>query len=994
LTPTTSQGIPHRLVLLCCLLLLGTGAFARAADTVGRVRVRFDAGWRFRRDPAPAAAGGEAFRWSWRRADVNTLDLPSLPADLEQGDWQPTSPGRDVFRGRRGFVWYRADLGAGAKGQGQALHFEGVDDNAVVYLNGARFMRHEGWDDPFDVPLGQAWKPEGPNLVVVLVQNTDGPGGIMGPVTLESPQPETVPAEVRPDYDDRAPSGPWRMVHLPHDYVVEEPFDQRADTSHGSLPRIPAWYRKTFDLPASYRGKSLWIDFDGVYRSSVVWLNGHKLGEHPGGYTSFRYDITAHANIGGRNVLAVRVDPRRAEGWWYEGGGIYRHVWLNAADPLHVAPWGTFVRATVRGSGEAVKYGSMGVWACGSGGVRSETGSSTPILPSPAGAGTRHTPILFPQGPDAGVLERAAADLTIETTLVNASAQPQTCVLTSRVIDPDGKTVATVRTTQAIPASGSVEVTQTASLASAALWSLETPRLYRLQTTVSRDERTVDRVETPFGIRTIRFDAEKGFFLNGKPVKLKGTCNHQDHAGVGIGVPDSLQEWRIRRLKAMGSNAYRCSHNPPAAELLDACDRLGMLVMDENRHLGDTMSAKTPRGTAATDLSELRSMLLRDRNHPSIIMWSMFNEEGLQGTPEGARIFSAMKELTRRLDPTRPVTEAMNGGWGQGVTLVTDLQGINYGIDRYDPFHRSFPALPVLGSETASTVGTRGIYENDRQRGYVSAYDVNRPGWGATAEGAWKPIADRPFMAGAFVWTGFDYKGEPTPYGWPCINSHFGIMDICGFPKDNYYYYQAWWGEKPVVHLLPHWNWPGKEGQPVRVWCHSNCERVELFLNGKSLGAKEMPRYGHLEWSVPYAPGRLEAKGHRGDRVIASDRVETTGPPAAIRLKSDRMRLVADGEDVTVVEVQVVDAEGRVVPVVDNLVQFSVTGAGQVAGVGNGDPSSHEPDRASQRHVFNGMCMVLVQAGERPGRIVLRATSPGLKGATLELRSAGGSGEE
>lgn len=916
----------------CCLVLLGLGTSAGAVDNSGRVRVWFDAGWRFRRDPAPVPAVQGTLRWSWRPADVSTLDLTALPADLDQGDWRPVTPGQDVFRGRRGFAWYRADLGAGPNGGDRVLHFESVDDNAAVYLNGVQLQRHLGWDEPFDVPLRRAWKPEGPNVVTVLVQNTDGAGGIMGAVSLETGQPDTIPGAARTDFDDRA----WRKVHLPHDYVVEERFDRSADTSHGSLPTIPAWYRKSFTLPASYRGRSVWLDFDGVYRKSVVWINGQKLGNHPSGYTSFRYDISRTAWYGGRNVLAVRVDPRQREGWWYEGGGIYRHVWLNVTDPVHVAPWGTFVRAAVRG----------------------------------------------PEGQ-----ARPAADLSIGTTVANASPRPQTCVLTSRVIAPDGTTAATMLTARILPAYGSAELTQTAALASAMLWSVETPRLYRLESLVSRGGRVVDRTITPFGVRTIRFDPEKGFFLNGRAVKLKGTCNHQDHAGVGIGVPDSLQEWRIRRLKQMGSNAYRCSHNPPAAELLDACDRLGMLVMDESRHLGDTTLPKTPRGTTATELSELRSMLLRDRNHPSIVMWSMCNEEPLQGTPEGARLFAAMKAVVRQLDPTRPVTEAMNGGWGQGITQVTDLQGINYGLFQYDRFHQLFPRLPVLGSETASTVSTRGIYENDRQRGYVSAYDVNRPGWGATAEGAWKPIVERPFMAGAFVWTGFDYKGEPTPYGWPCINSHFGIMDICGFPKDNYYYYQAWWGSQPVVHLLPHWNWNGKEGTPITVWCHSNADRVELLLNGKSLGTQEMPRNSHLEWQVDYVQGELVARGYRGSAVVASDRVQTTGAPTALRLRTDRPQLTADGEDTTVVEVQIVDARGRVVPVADNLVQFTVTGAGQISGVGNGDPSSHEPDKASQRRAFNGLCMVLIQANETPGRILLRATSPGLKPATLSLES-------
>jgi beta-galactosidase len=368
-------------------------------------------------------------------------------------------------------------------------------------------------------------------------------------------------------------------------------------------------------------------------------------------------------------------------------------------------------------------------------------------------------------------------------------------------------------------------------------------------------------------------------------------------------------------------------------------------------------------------------------------MWSMCNEEPLQGTTEGARIFSAMMNEVHRWDTTRPISCAMNGGWGYGITTVEDLQGMNYNPTGYDAFHKKFPKMPFFGSETASAVSTRGEYVNDPVKGYVSAYDVNAPPWAQPAQVAWKALADRPFMEGGFVWTGFDYKGEPTPYGWPCINSHFGIMDMCGFPKDTYYYYKSWWGAKPVVHVFPHWNWKGKEGKPINVWVHSNCEQVELFLNGQSLGIKKMPRNEHLEWLVKYAPGSLVAKGYNKHKLIVTDRVETTGAPAKIVLKTDRTKLVADSEDVTMVEVQVLDAKGRVVPEADNQIKFSVSGAGSVGGVGNGDPSSHEPDKASQRSAFHGLCMVLVRATGAVGSIKLDASSPGLKGASLKFES-------
>ena len=451
-------------------------------------------------------------------------------------------------------------------------------------------------------------------------------------------------------------------------------------------------------------------------------------------------------------------------------------------------------------------------------------------------------------------------------------------------------------------------------------------------------------------------------------------------------MPDSLLEWRIAKLKAMGSNAYRMSHNPVAPELLDACDRLGMLVMDETRHLGDTYAAKSSPNTPYDDLSDFKDMIRRDRNHPAIILWSLCNEEGIQGSKEGANIFAAMMKATNELDGTRPISCAMNGGWGSGISLVEDVQGCNYNPGGYDGFHKAHPDIPMFGSETASEVGTRGEYVNDANKGYVSAYSVNAPPWAQTSEVAWRAIAERPFVAGGFVWTGFDYKGEPTPYGWPCINSHFGIMDECGFAKDAYYYYQAWWGSKSVVHVFPHWNWTGKEGQPIDVWVHGNTEKVELFLNGASLGVKSMPRYGHLQWTVNYAPGKLEAKGFNGAILVVSDAVETTDKPAQIRLTPDRTTMNADGEDVVMVTVEILDSTGRVVPTADTNVEFAARGAAAVAGVGNGDPSDHDPDRANHRKAFHGKCLVIMQPGDKTGNVDLTATAPGLKPAKLSLR--------
>jgi len=925
------QGIAASLILVAIAFALpGCSSGRQATAPTLRQRLLLDAGWRFELAPELSLTNTVAITdWRWKAAAQGGSDTANAAAavDTSGPDWHDAKSGDDTFNGRVGFQWFRTTL-PDVPGPSRIIHFETVDDNGTVYLNGRLIVRHEGWNDPFDVSLDDAWQTGGPNSLAVLVENTAGAGGITAAVTLG----RLPPAGPKADYfasafDDHG----WRQVHLPHDYVVEGTFASTATASHGSLPTPPAWYRKSFTLPPSAAGKSVWIDFDGVFRDSLVYLNGKLLGEHQSGYTSFRYDITQAANFSGENVLAVRTNPKRYEGWWYEGGGIYRHVWLNIANFVHVAPWGTFVTAD---------------------------------LPEP--------------GPD-GVA--APATVHIKTKLANAGAALAECDVVSRLVDDHGLTVTEVSNRTTVPAGGEEELAQQETVAHPRLWSLETPTLYHLLTFVKVNGQTVDTLTTPFGIRTARFDADKGFFLNGKPVKTQGTCNHQDFAGVGVAVPDSLEYWRVKKLKEMGDNAWRMSHNPPNPELLNACDELGMLVMDENRHLGDTYSDHTSARTQASDLGDLADMLLRDRNHPSIIMWSMCNEEGLQSSAEGARILSAMMNVVHKYDTTRPISSAMNGGWfDPGFATVEDLMGVNYSTQVYDRFHNEHPAMPMFGSETASTVTTRGEYTNDRARSVVTSYNMT--------DGSWRPVAERAFMAGSFAWTGFDYKGEPSPYGWPAINSQYGIMDMCGFPKDNYYYYQSWSKTNPVIHIMPHWNWPGQEGQNIRVVVFSNCEKVELFHNGESLGARDMPRNGHLQWLVKYAPGSLSAKGYNGTLVAASETVETTGEPASLRLKTDRATLVADAEDVTPVEVDVLDAQGRLVPTADSLVTFRVEGAGCVAGVGNGNPGDHDPDKAGFRHAFNGKCLVVVGATDKSGKIVLTATSPGLKEAALSLRAA------
>jgi beta-galactosidase len=751
-----------------------------------------------------------------------------------------------------------------------------------------------------------------------------------------------------PRFDDSA----WRKIDLPHDWAVELPFvNDPILVEHGGKPlgrEYPetsiGWYRREFFLPASDAGRRIFVEFDGMFRNATVFFNGHYMTENMSGYAPLELDLTDFANFGdktpprpaaaapGSNVLVVRVDASLDEGWFYEGAGIYRHVWLTKTAPVHMEQWGTYIRPD---------FGHV---------TREVTN-----------------------------VDEATVFVTVDIT--NDSNDDVVGRVHAALLDPAGKTVATaVSDPQAIQARQGHTFSLNTIVFRPQLWALEQPNLYRAVTTLEVDSRIVDQETTTFGIRTIRFDAEKGFFLNGRPVKIKGTCNHQDHAGVGEAIPDRIQAYRLERLKWMGSNGCRTSHNPPTPEFLDACDRMGILVMDETR-----MMSSNPEG-----LSELERLVKRDRNHPSVFIWSLGNEEPEQGNTRGARIVQTMKFLQQKLDPARLSTTAMNNGYGGvGVSNIVDVQGFNYNDSQIDAFHKAHPEKPMIGTETASTLATRGIYANDPARGYMSAYDTQKPGWGNTAEEWWSFYYDREWLAGGFAWTGFDYRGETTPYKWPCISSHFGILDTCGFAKDTAYYYKAWWGSEPLLHLLPHWNWEGKEGQEIAVWAYCNQDSVELFLNGTSLGSQPVKKNGHLEWKVKYAPGALEARASKGGRVVLTENRETAGPAAKIVAVADRTKIAADGQDLAVVNVSIVDAQGRPVPTADNKVAFEISGPGVVIGVGNGDPSCHEPDKASQRSAFNGLCMAIVQTRRGDaGTILVSVTSPGLEAATVPVTAS------
>lgn len=690
----------------------------------------------------------------------------------------------------------------------------------------------------------------------------------------------------------------WRRVDLPHDWAVELPFSPKGDCAQGSKaigPKFPsssvAWYRRTFTVPAADEARHIAVEFDGVFRDAQFFCNGHYLGRNFSGYAPVTYDLTPYLQFGRENVLSVQVDASSYEGWFYEGAGIYRHVWLVKTAPVRVPMHGTWVTATVSGDPAA------------------------------------------PEG----------ATVVARTTIRNDGDAVATVTVPVRLLAADGAEVATGTAPAVTVAPGKeVEVPVTLTVARPHLWSTTDPYRYRVEHRVLVGDALVDQVETPIGIRTTRWDPDHGFFLNGVHTFLKGTCNHQDHAGIGTALPDRVNVWRIERLVAMGCNAYRTSHHPPTPEVLEACDRLGVLVMDEARMVGASEEA----------LSQLDRLIRRDRNHPSVVIWSLGNEEmGIQGTSVGARVLAPMQRLAKELDPTRPTTIAMNGSWGQGFSPVVDVQGCNYHqlSGGYDAFHRAFPRQPIVGSEDTSHTTTRGVYREEPGRFTCQADEqvAKFPGWANRAEDTLRHHAERPYVAGFFAWTGFDYRGEPTPFHhWPSISSHFGILDTCGFAKDLFFYYQAQWTSAPMLHLLPHWNWPAEQiGKPVNVRCDSNAEEVELVLNGVSQGRKPMPALGHVNWSVDYQPGTMTATGYRDGRVVATQRIETSGPAATVRLVADRPVLAADGEDVAMITVSVADAQGRPVPTAGQRIAFELQGPGRILGVGNGDSLCHEPDQ-------------------------------------------------
>jgi beta-galactosidase len=780
----------------------------------------------------------------------------------------------------------------------------------------------------------------------------------------------------KPEFTDTA----WRSLDLPHDWMIEGPPGKDPSLMEGPFdPNSPGgggngwlnggvgWYRKSFTVPAADKGKHIAIDFDGIYMLSHVWINGHDLGVHPYGYTSFEYDLTPFLKFGDeKNVIAVRAEVIQPCSRFYSGAGIYRNVWLTTTAPLHVDHWGTFVTADVHGSSARVK---------------------------------------------------------VRTTVVNNGDKKETFEVDTNLLAPDGSAAGAMTTQKlALDPGQSITNFQWADVTDAKLWSIETPVLYHATTTIKLDTlkpgngrqrngrpneiaeagETVDQCETAFGIRSIEFTVDKGFFLNGQHVRIQGVCDHHDLGCLGAAINRRAIQRQLEILKSFGVNGIRTSHYPPAPELLDLADEMGFVVMDEAFDEWKNSKTEFGYGRYFDDWSErdITSMVQRDRNHPSIVMWSIGNEINEQGAPQGYEMSDRLSSIVHREDPTRPTVSAQSNPGGalhSGFSNSLGVFGVNYNIRFYDnPDVHGI--TPMIGSETASALSSRGEYglhldkegnvvpqkQFDHQ---VTSYDIVNPSWGDVGERSLTALKDHPWMAGEFVWTGFDYIGEPTPYDWPSRSSYFGIVDLAGFPKDRYYLYKSQWSSEPVVHLLPHWNWEQFAGKNIPVWCFTNADSVELFLNDKSLGEKgAADRNGmHFEWSVPYAPGVLKAVGKKDGKIIATDEIHTAGKPAKIVLKADRSEIKPADLDLSFVTVSVEDANGNLCPTAEDEIKFTVDGPGTIVGVDNGDATNHESFQGHQHKVFNGLGLVVLQSKNEAGEIHLTATGDGLEQAAIAV---------
>jgi beta-galactosidase len=751
----------------------------------------------------------------------------------------------------------------------------------------------------------------------------------------------------------------WRKLNLPHDWSIEGAFDEKATstTNQGALPTGIGWYRKTFTLPASSKSKNVFVDFDGVYKNSQVWINGHFLGKRPNGYISFRYNLTPYLNFGKKlNVIAVKVNnSEQPNSRWYTGSGIYRNVWLVVANSHQVINGGLFI--------------------------------TTPQITN------------------------QAATVNIKTSIDTASFGKR-LYLKTIILDQFGKVINSV--TSPVPDVGysvGCNMQQELKVAKPQLWSVDRPYLYKVLSQILLEGRVVNTYTSSFGIRYFNFDAKKGFSLNGKPLKIQGVCMHHDLGALGAAVNTRAIERQLEILKAMGCNAIRTAHNPPAPEFLDLCDKMGFLVMDE---AFDMWAKKKNKFDYYKDWKEwhrvdLIDQIKRDHNHPSVFIWSIGNEIREQFDSTGISITKELVKLVKFFDSTRPVTSALSENNPKKNFIyqshALDLVGLNYHQEAYADFPENYPGEKFIATETMSALASRGHYDpvsdttlkwphNSKSKFTdgnadmtVSAYDNVAAYWGSTHEETWKIIKKYDFLSGLFVWTGFDYLGEPTPYPWPARSSYFGIIDLAGFPKDVYYMYQSEWTNKPVLHILPHWNW--QPGKIVDVWAYyNNADEVELYLNGKSLGIKKKQGDDlHISWKVPYQPGTLKAVSRLNGKIVLTKEIKTAGKPAKIELIADRNAIKANGNDLSYITARVLDANGNLVPGADNLLKFSIEGPGVVAGVDNGQQTNLEPFRASQHKAFNGLCLAIVQSKASAGVITISAEGVGLKSMRIKIKS-------
>ncbi len=750
----------------------------------------------------------------------------------------------------------------------------------------------------------------------------------------------------------------WRKLNLPHDWSIEGEFKKDNPTSPegGALPGGIGWYRKSFTLPKDAKDKNVSIEFDGVYQKSEVWINDHYLGLRPNGYISFQYDLTPYLKFGNdKNIISVKVDnSKQPNSRWYSGSGIYRNVRLVTKNKISVDHWGTFV--------------------------------STPTV------------------------NHQSATINVKINLGNTDASKYIGVNTI-LVDASGKELSRKMQKGLFSKNVSKEFTETFDVKNPILWSLKNPYQYKIKTQVSVNGKVVDDYETPFGIRYFHFDIDKGFSLNGVPTKILGVCDHHDLGSLGAAVNVRALERQLEILKAMGCNAIRTSHNPPAPELLDLCDKMGFIVMDEAFDVWHRGKKKFDYHLYFDEWHkrDLEDQIKRDRNHPSVMIWSIGNEISEQRDTSGFRLARELAAIVHALDTSRPITTANNNPDTTNQIIKSgaiDLTGYNYHQNDYPKFHERYPGKIFLGTETTSALETRGYYQMPSDSLYfwpysnatgkrvnakmnddntVSAYDQVRAPWASTHEETWKIIRKYDFLSGLFIWTGFDYLGEPTPYTWPSRSSYFGIIDLAGFPKDVYYMYQSEWTNKTVLHIFPHWNW--NKGDSVDVWAYyNNADEVELFLNGKSLGIKKKQGDDlHIMWRVMYEPGTIKAISRKNAKTVLTKEIKTAGAAAKIELIADRKTIKANGEDMSFVTVRILDADGNLVSRADNLIQFKINGEAFIASVDNGDPVSHEPFKASYRKAFNGLALAIIQSKEKAGKVKLTATSQGLQLASITI---------